>query len=96
VLECRPRAMLETTLMLLSRKLALSLSVLAAASLAGSLAVAEVLKRAPPMGALKPGQVVLVDDGSCPAGQIRQLTGGDHVKAGGKQHAERRSRCVAR
>jgi hypothetical protein len=82
--------------MLLGRKLALGLSVLATTSLAGSLAVAEVLKRAPPMGGLKPGQVVLVDDGTCPAGQIKQLTGGDHVKAGGKQHAERKSRCVPR
>ena len=47
--------------------------------------LAEVLKREPPMGQLREGQVVLVDDGSCPAGQIKQVTGGNHVKAGGFQ-----------
>jgi hypothetical protein len=57
---------------------------------------AEVLKRDPPMGALKLGQRVLVDDGSCPPGQIKEVTGGDHVKAGGKQHIERRQRCIRR
>ena len=79
-----------------SRKLVLGLSIAAMTSLVASLAIAEVLKRDPPMGALKPGQRVLVDDGSCPAGQIKQLIGGDHVKVGGKQHVERRSSCVPR
>ncbi len=35
-----------------------------------------VLKAEPPKGGLKTGQKVLVDDGSCPAGQVKQVTGG--------------------
>ena len=35
---------------------------------------AEILKREPPMGALKEGQVVLVDDGTCPSGQVNVLS----------------------
>jgi len=35
---------------------------------------AEKLKREPPMGALKEGQVVLVDDGTCPSGQVNVLS----------------------
>ena len=35
-------------------------------------AVAQVLKTEPRMGALREGQVVLVDDGTCPAGQIKR------------------------
>jgi hypothetical protein len=52
-------------------------------SLAGP-AAATTLKREPAMGNLKPGQRVLVDDGSCPKGQIREVIGGDHVKVGGR------------
>ena len=50
-----------------------------------------VVKSVPPDGALKPGQRVLVDDGSCPAGQIRQIIGGSFVK-----HMPRSDSCVAR
>lgn len=49
----------------------------------------EVLTHAPPPGNLATGRVVLVDDGSCPPGEIRHLTGST---AG----AERWSRCVPR
>lgn len=59
-------------------------------------AAAEVLKKEPPMGQLREGQVVLVDDGTCPAGQIKQVVGGNHVKVGGTKHIERRRRCVPR
>lgn len=39
-------------------------------------ATAQVLPhREPPEGALRLGQRVLVDDGSCPAGQIKQVSG---------------------
>ncbi len=55
---------------------------------------AEILKKEPAMGALREGQVVLVDDGSCPAGQLKQVTGGNHVKAGGTKHIERSYKCV--
>ncbi len=48
------------------------------------------------MGALKDGQVVLVDDGSCPAGQIKKVIGGNHVKAGGWKNIERQRSCISR
>jgi hypothetical protein len=59
-------------------------------------AQAETLKREPAMGKLKLGQRVLVDDGRCPAGQIMEVIGGDHVKAGGTQQIERKRRCIPR
>ncbi|QFY63020.1 hypothetical protein FZ934_22105 (plasmid) [Rhizobium grahamii] len=34
-----------------------------------------ILKAEPPKGTLATGQKVLVDDGSCPAGQVKQVTG---------------------
>ncbi len=71
--------------------------VVAAASIAlAATAHAEVLKREPAMGKLKLGQRVLVDDGRCPAGQVMEVIGGDHVKAGGTQQIERKRRCIAR
>jgi len=57
---------------------------------------AEVLKREPKMGALKPGQRVLVDDGRCPAGQIAEVIGGDHIKVGGMGTTKRTRRCIPR
>ena len=36
-----------------------------------------VLKTEPGKGQLPFGKKVLVDDGSCPAGQIKQITGGN-------------------
>jgi hypothetical protein len=57
---------------------------------------AETLKKEPAMGALKEGQVVFVDDGTCPAGQIKKVIGGNHVKAGGYKQIERIRACVAR
>ena len=57
---------------------------------------AEVLKSEPPLGKLMPRQIVLVDDGSCPKGQIKKVIGGDHVKVGGHGYVERKRTCVAR
>jgi len=59
-------------------------------------ACAQYLTQEPPMGALKEGQRVLVDDGSCGPGKILEVVGGNHVKAGGTKHIERRRRCIAR
>ena len=56
--------------------------------------VAEVLKTEPAMGQLREGQTVLVDDGSCPAGQIKQVIGGNHVKVGGTKHIVRKYSCI--
>lgn len=55
-----------------------------------------ILKREPAMGALKEGQVVLVDDGKCPKGQVRQVTGGNHRDVGGTKQIRRSSQCVNR
>jgi hypothetical protein len=62
----------------------------------GFAVAATILKAEPPMGALKEGQRVLVDDGSCGAGQIREVIGGNHTKVGGKANSIRQYRCVAR
>ncbi len=73
------------------------ISIVLAAAFAATGALAQtILKTEPPMGALREGQTVLVDDGRCPAGQIRRVTGGNHVAAGGHKHITRSSVCVAR
>ena len=57
---------------------------------------AQVLKREPPMGAMKEGEIVLVDDGICPKGQIKRVVGGDHTKVGGTKQMIRTHSCVAK
>ncbi len=55
-----------------------------------------VVKEEPPMGAMREGEVLLVDDGSCPPGKIKRVVGGNHVKVGGTKHIVRTSSCVPR
>jgi hypothetical protein len=51
------------------------------------------MKSEPPGGALRRGTVILVDDGSCPAGQIKEVT----ASAGqGSGSTPRTRRCVKR
>jgi hypothetical protein len=50
----------------------------------------------PPMGKLREGERVLVDDGECPAGQIKEVIGGNHVKVGGTKRLERQRKCIAK
>jgi hypothetical protein len=52
---------------------------------------AEPLKREPPMGALMENERVLVDDGTCPSGQIKEVI---DIKAGGTKLIERTRRCI--
>jgi len=59
-------------------------------------AASETLKVEPPMGQLREGERVLVDDGTCPRGQIKEVIGGNHVKVGGTKHIERTRRCIPR
>jgi hypothetical protein len=68
---------------------------LATVAVPGS-AAAQIVKREPAMGAMTEGQRVLVDDGSCPKGQIKEVIGGNHTKVGGKKKLERTRRCIAR
>ena len=57
-----------------------------------TLAVAQtVLKEEPKRNLLKHGKVVLVDDGSCPAGEIKEVTGGKDDAA---KQVKRTRRCV--
>jgi Family of unknown function (DUF6719) len=64
---------------------------------AGNSALAQrVVKEEPPMGAMQEGEVLLVDDGSCPPGKIRRVVGGNHVKVGGTKQIVRTSSCVRR
>jgi hypothetical protein len=65
-------------------------------SIAGSAFAATPLKQEPPMGAMREGEVVLVDDGTCPAGQIKRVVGGNHTKVGGTKQIVRQSSCVRR
>jgi hypothetical protein len=61
-----------------------------------SSAFAETVKQEPPLGAMREGQVLLVDDGSCSAGKIKRVVGGNHVRAGGTKQIVRTSSCVPR
>jgi len=42
-------------------------------------AAAQIVKREPALGGLKPGERVLVDDGSCGPGKIKEVIDGNHV-----------------
>lgn len=43
-------------------------------------AFADMSREVPKDGTLSPGEVVLVDDGRCPAGQVKQVTGGNKAR----------------
>jgi hypothetical protein len=51
----------------------------------------EVLKEAPKDGAIAYGKVVLVDDGKCAKGEIKEITGGSQQKS-----IARKTRCIKR
>ncbi len=58
-----------------------------------------VLKREPGPGGLRPGERVLVDDGSCPRGQIKEVIGGSGAgpsNRGPDAATQRIRRCIAR
>ncbi|RYY92147.1 MAG: hypothetical protein EOO24_29720 [Comamonadaceae bacterium] len=54
-------------------------------------AAPSVLKEEPAKGVLRVGEVVYVDDGSCPAGELKKIVGGSQ-QAGRRRQAE----CVKR
>ena len=51
----------------------------------------EVLKKVPEEGEVPYGKVVYVDDGKCPKGEIKEITGGSQEKG-----IARKTRCVKR
>jgi hypothetical protein len=67
----------------------LRISIVTAALLISGAADAQILKNEPGDGALPRGKRVLVDDGSCPAGQIKEVIGGSKI-----DHVARSSRCI--
>jgi hypothetical protein len=79
-----------------------ALLIAAAVALLASPAHAEgpkVLSQEPERGKLHGGETVLVDDGSCPAGQIKQVTGGSDRVPGSdlpRAGAPRERVCVRR
>jgi hypothetical protein len=69
-------------------------TLLAAAIVAAAIAPAaaqKVVKKEPPRGALKQGEVVLVDDGSCGPGKIKEVRGGSD-----EQGVRRTRACIDR
>ena len=58
-------------------------------------ASAQTLKREPAMGTLREGQRVLVDDGTCGRGRIKEVIGGNHVEVGGFKQIKRVRRCIS-
>ena len=73
----------------LMNKLQISIVMAFLFMLAGGEAHAQILKNEPGDGALPRGKRVLVDDGSCPAGQIKEVIGGSKI-----DHVARSSRCI--
>lgn len=51
----------------------------------------EYLKEEPPTGSVPYRKVVYVDDGTCPSGQVKEITGGSQTKS-----MPRKVRCVKR
>jgi hypothetical protein len=54
-------------------------------------AKAEYLKEEPPKGAIPYGKIVYVDDGTCPSGEVKEITGGSLQRS-----IPRKVRCVKR
>ena len=59
----------------------------------------QIIKREPPLGMLRSGESVLVDDGKCPHGQVKKVTAG--VVYGGRNNVSakglpRERSCVPR
>ena len=52
---------------------------------------AEYLKEEPRRGSIPQGKVVYVDDGACPRGEVKRITGGNREKG-----IPREVRCVKR
>jgi hypothetical protein len=62
-----------------------------AAVLCFATASVEYLKEEPPTGSVPYRRIVYVDDGTCPKGEVKEITGGSQVKS-----VPRKVRCVKR
>jgi hypothetical protein len=68
-----------------------AIALVASASEAGAQQRRIVLKHEPPPGSIRAGRSVLVDDGSCPAGQLKLVTFGREADG-----SRRKRTCVER
>ena len=64
---------------------------LAASSFAQTGRKIEYLKQEPPVGSVPHRKIVYVDDGTCPKGEVKEITGGSQAKS-----IPRQVRCVKR
>jgi hypothetical protein len=67
-------------------------------SLAGIAQAETILRTEPGEGMLHPRETVLVDDGTCPAGQIKEVIGGSNRKYGTSEKrpgAPRQRHCIS-
>lgn len=64
------------------KRLVLIFSTLALAAVFGGFSSAQVLKKEPGAGQLPAGSVVLIDDGKCGKGKIKQVTAGSNMSGG--------------
>lgn len=62
-------------------------------ALSGACNAQTVVKQEPFDGKMEPGQIILVDDGSCGKGKIKEVTGGE---IGAMNPRPRARRCIAR
>jgi hypothetical protein len=63
----------------------------AASSIAQAERQVEYLKEEPPTGSVPYRKIVYVDDGTCPKGEVKEITGGSQAKS-----VPRKVRCVKR
>jgi hypothetical protein len=63
----------------------------AVSSLARAEQKVEFLKEEPPTGSVPYRKIVYVDDGTCPRGEVKEVTGGSQTKS-----IPRKVRCVKR
>jgi len=75
-----------------SRIPALAVLLLGVASFATTSATAQQASREQDIGTLRLGQRIKVDDGSCPAGQVKEISGTKMTAAG----VARSAKCVPR
>lgn len=61
------------------------------ASVTACTAPVEILKEVPANGTVRRGDVVFVDDGKCPAGEVKRIVGGNQMTG-----APRQVECVKR
>ncbi len=61
--------------------------------LGGACSAQTVVKQEPFEGKMVPGQIILVDDGTCGKGKIKEVTGGE---TGAMNNRPRSRRCIAK